>query len=135
MRIGQLAHASHTPIDTIRYYERLGLLPPPLRSASGYRHYGDDDVARLRFVRRAKVLGFSLAEIGELLEISSARNGDMAPVRERTAATLTKVEHRIAELERMRSGLHTLLDQCPGHGALEDCPILSALNEDIHESF
>lgn len=130
MRIGQLSRDSGIPLDTIRYYERLGLLPAPARSASGYRHYGDDDVARLSFIRRAKALGFSLAEIGELLALSSAHDDDMAQVRARTAATLAGVEHRIADLERMRAGLRTLLAQCPGHGALEQCPILSALQEE-----
>ncbi|HET9047498.1 MAG TPA: MerR family transcriptional regulator [Chiayiivirga sp.] len=129
MRIGQLAQSSQTPIDTIRYYERLGLLPQAPRSASGYRHYQNEDVSRLRFIRRAKALGFSLAEIEELLTISAARHGDMAALRDRTAATLAAVNHRIAELERMQHGLQALLDQCPGHGALTQCPILSALEE------
>lgn len=131
MRIGVLSQQSGTSIDTIRYYERLGLLPPPARSASGYRHYSSPDVERLSFIRRAKALGFSLAEIAELLAISSARNGDMAPLREHTAATLATVEQRIVELERMRAALHTLLQQCPGSGALTQCPILSALKEDV----
>ena len=130
MRIGQLSRDSGIPLDTIRYYERLGLLPAPARSASGYRHYTDDDIARLSFIRRAKALGFSLAEIGELLALSSARDDDMAQLRARTAATLASVEHRITELERMRAGLRTLLEQCPGHGALGQCPILSALQEE-----
>lgn len=131
MRIGLLSRQSGTTIDTIRYYERLGLLPPAARSSSGYRQYAAPDIERLKFIRRAKTLGFSLAEIAELLAISSARNGDMAPLREKTAATLAAVEQRIAELERMRIGLNTLLEQCPGHGALSQCPILSALKEDV----
>ena len=131
MRIGQLSRDSATPLDTIRYYERLGLLPPPARSHSGYRHYGADDVARLSFIRRAKALGFRLAEIGELLALASARNEDMAPLRARTAATLATVEHRIVELERMRAGLHTLLERCPGHGTLTQYSILSALQEEV----
>ena len=130
MRIGKLSRESGAPIDTIRYYERLGLLPPPVRLASGYRDYDDDDVHRLSFIRRAKALGFSLTEIKELLDISSARNADMAPLRERTKATLRSVERRIAELERMRAGLRALVDSCPGHGDLTHCPILSALKED-----
>lgn len=130
MRIGKLSRESGAPIDTIRYYERLGLLPPPMRLASGYRDYDDGDVQRLSFIRRAKALGFSLAEIKELLDISSARSADMAPLRERTKATLISVERRIAELERMRAGLRALVDVCPGHGALTHCPILSALKED-----
>lgn len=128
MRIGTLARASDTSIDTIRYYERLGLLPEARRSASGYREFDETDARRLRFIRRAKALGFTLGEIADLLTISASRNGDMAPLHKRTALALDGVEHRIAELERMRDGLRTLLDQCPGHGSLDTCPILSALN-------
>ena len=131
MRIGLLSQQSGTCIDTIRYYERLDLLPAPARSASGYRHYSGPDSKRLSFIRRAKPLGFNLAEIGELLAISSARNGDMVPLREHTEATLATVEQRIVELERMRTGLRTLLEQCTGRGALTQCPILSALKEDV----
>lgn len=130
MHIGALARASGTPIDTIRYYERLGLVPEPERTESGYRRYRDADIQRLNFIRRAKTLGFSLGEIGELLALSTAREDDMAPLRERTAATLATVEQRIAELDRMRAGLMTLLDRCPGHGALTHCPILSALQDE-----
>ena len=130
MNIGQLARLTGAPIDTIRYYERQQLLPTPQRSASGYRRYGDDDVTRLNFIRRAKALGFSLSEIAELLNLSHARNEDMAPLRERTAATLHAVDRRIADLQRMRDGLESLLQRCPGHGALAQCPILSALKED-----
>ena len=130
MRIGELARKADTPIDTIRYYERLGLLPEPTRAASGYRQFDAADVEQLRFIRRAKALGFSLNEISELLALSKARNTDMAPLRDRTAATLATVEHRITELERMRKGLKQLLQQCPGHGELSQCPILSALKED-----
>ena len=130
MRIGELARKADTPIDTIRYYERLGLLPAPACAASGYRLYQGTDVERLAFVRRAKALGFSLSEIAELLNLSHARNEDMAPLRERTAATLHAVDRRIADLQRMRDGLESLLQRCPGHGALAQCPILSALKED-----
>ena len=105
MKIGTLARQADVAIDTVRYYERQGLLPAPERTESGYRSYAPGDVARLRFIRRAKTLGFTLGEIGD-------------------------VDARIAELQRMRGGLERLVSSCPGHGPLEHCPILDALSGD-----
>ena len=127
MNIGQLSRRTGVPIDTVRYYEKQRLLPPPTRSASGYRHYEADDVLRLNFIRRAKVLGFTLDEIRDLLALSSARDGDMAANRAAAADKLADVERRLAELTRMRDGLRTLVEACPGHGALDQCPIVGAL--------
>lgn len=127
MNIGQLSRRTGVPIDTVRYYEKQRLLPPPTRSASGYRHYEADDVLRLNFIRRAKVLGFTLDEIRDLLALSSARDCDMAAIRAAAADKLADVERRLAELTRMRDGLRTLVEACPGHGALDQCPIVSAL--------
>jgi len=127
MNIGQLSRRTGVPIDTVRYYEKQCLLPPPTRSASGYRHYEADDVLRLNFIRRAKVLGFTLDEIRDLLALSSARDGDMAAIRAAAADKLADVERRLAELTRMRDGLRTLVEACPGHGTLDQCPILGAL--------
>lgn len=127
MNIGQLSRRTGVPIDTVRYYEKQRLLPPPIRSASGYRHYEADDVLRLNFIRRAKVLGFTLDEIRDLLALSSARDGDMAAIRAAAADKLADVERRLAELTRMRDGLRTLVEACPGHGTLDQCPILGAL--------
>mgnify|MGYP006213042763 FL=1 len=127
MNIGQLSRRTGVPIDTVRYYEKQRLLPPPTRSASGYRHYEADDVLRLNFIRRAKVLGFTLDEIRDLLALSSARDGDMAAIRAAAADKLADVERRLAELTRMRDGLRTLVEACPGHGTLDQCPILGAL--------
>ncbi|KRA50626.1 heavy metal-responsive transcriptional regulator [Pseudoxanthomonas sp. Root630] len=127
MNIGQLSRRTGVPIDTVRYYEKQQLLPPPTRSASGYRHYEADDVLRLTFIRRAKTLGFTLEEIRDLLALSRAHDGDMAAVRAAAADKLADVEQRLAELARVRDGLRTLVDACPGHGALDQCPILSAL--------
>nr|HMM26563.1 heavy metal-responsive transcriptional regulator [Pseudoxanthomonas mexicana] len=115
MNIGQLSRRTGVPIDTVRYYEKQRLLPPPTRSASGYRHYEADDVLRLNFIRRAKVLGFTLDEIRDLLALSSARDGDMAAIRAAAADKLADVERRLAELTRMRDGLRTLVEACPGH--------------------
>ncbi|WP_407351557.1 heavy metal-responsive transcriptional regulator [Luteimonas sp. R10] len=130
MKIGELARRAEVGIDTLRYYEREGLLPPPRRLASGYRSYGEDDLARLHFIRRAKTLGFTLAEIRDLLALSGRREDDMAGMKAAAADKLVDVETRLAELDRIRDGLKALLASCPGHGALAQCPILHALDED-----
>lgn len=124
MTIGRLARQAGVNADTIRYYERHGLLPPPVRRASGYREYGPRDAERLGFILRAKDLGFSLADIAELLSLSAER--DVGGVKQRAVARLEDVERKIAELTRVRDGLKVLIDACPGHGALEACPIVNA---------
>lgn len=128
MKIGALAQQADVGIDTIRYYEREGMIPAPLRTASGYRDYRDGDVARLRFVRRAKGLGFSLQEIRELLDLTASAVDDMAGLNARAKAKLNDVNSRIAELVRVRDALQQLVEACPGHGALECCPIMAALS-------
>ncbi|MCF7220405.1 heavy metal-responsive transcriptional regulator [Marilutibacter chinensis] len=130
MKIGELSRRTGIGIDTVRYYERQGLLRPASRMASGYRLFDEDDVARLQFVRRAKGLGFTLEEIRELLALSDHREDDMASLNAVASAKLVDVERRLAELERMRDGLRSLIDACPGHGAMTRCPILNALVED-----
>ena len=130
MKIGELAHRTGVGIDTVRYYEREGLLPRAQRLASGYRVYGDHDARRLRFVRRAKSLGFTLQEIRDLLARSDRRDDDMATMRTAAIEKLGAVEAKLAELHRIRAGLETLVESCPGHGALEQCPILNALAGD-----
>lgn len=125
--IGAVARRAGVGIDTIRYYERENLLPPAQRRASGYRDYGPEVVERLRFIRRAKDLGFTLEEIRELLALSTDRERGVKSVRQRAEARLGVVEQRIRELQRMKRGLKQLIDACPGHGELEHCPILRAL--------
>lgn len=129
LTIGRVAQSAGVAIDTIRFYEREGLLPAPKRRPSGYREYDMGTVSRLRFIRRAKDLGFTLEEIRELLALSADRHGGVEGVRERAAARLQAIEARIAELQRVRDGLSELVEACPGHGAPEDCPILKALTE------
>ena len=126
MTIGRLAKQDGVNIDTIRYYERNGLIPEPVRRASGYREYEAADASRLRFILRAKELGFTLAEIGELLSLSADR--DVRGVKRRAEERLDHVEHKIKELQRVRKGLKTLIDACPGHGDLASCPIVAALS-------
>jgi Cu(I)-responsive transcriptional regulator len=130
MKIGMLAQRADVGIDTIRYYEREGVIPPPERRESGYRDYRDSDVARLRFVRRAKSLGFTLTEIRELLDLTASPSDDMAGLNARAQAKLEDVNVRIGELVRVRDALQQLVVACPGHGALDTCPIMAALSEE-----
>jgi DNA-binding transcriptional MerR regulator len=123
--IGELAKRGGVGIDTVRYYERNALLGPKLRLASGYRRYGALELARLRFIRRAQELGFTLREIKALLTLSAQR--DVAKVKRSATEKLAVVDSRIAALMRMREGLAALIAACPGHGKAEDCPILKAL--------
>jgi MerR family copper efflux transcriptional regulator len=125
--IGGVARRAGVGIDTIRYYEREGLLPEPTRRPSGYRSYGEGTIARLRFIRRAKTLGFTLEEIRDLLALSADRTRGVKAVKQRAQRRLADVEARIAELERVRAGLAELVEACPGHGEPEQCPILRAL--------
>lgn len=126
--IGQLAKRGGVRVDTVRYYERNGLLAARSRLASGYRRYGEIELARLRFIRRAQALGFTLKEIKQLLALSAQR--DVARVKRSAQTKLKDVQARIAALERVRDGLATLVEACPGHGRAVDCPILRALSAD-----
>lgn len=127
--IGRLAQRAGVGIDTIRYYEREGLLPEPPRLASGYRRYAPDALLRLRFIRRAKALGFTLPEVAELLGLSQRRGSDARGVKAAASAKLSRVEQQIRDLQRMRRGLKQLIDACPGHVELAACPILKALSQ------
>ena len=127
MNIGTLARQAGVPIDTVRYYEKLRLIPPASRTPSGYRVYDATDVRRLRFIRRAKDLGFSLEDIAGLLELS-ARDGAMAEVKALAGGKIRVIDQKIEQLQRVRAALAERVAQCPGHGDLADCPILAALN-------
>ena len=126
--IGTLAKRAGVSIDTVRYYEKSGLLAPQQRLPSGYRRYGDLQVARLRFIRRAQQLGFTLKDVRELLGLSKQR--DVARVKRAAEKKLVEVEQKIAALDRVRSGLAQLVAECPGHGQASECPILKALGEE-----
>lgn len=130
MKIGDLAKRAGVGIDTVRYYEREGLLPQAQRRSSGYRMYDVDDIQRLRFIRRAKALGFTLPEVRELLALSSREDGDMAAMKAAARQKLADVDAKIAELTRIRDGLDALIEVCPGQGALARCPILNAIAEE-----
>jgi MerR family copper efflux transcriptional regulator len=129
--IGQLAKRGGVGIDTVRYYERNGLLAPRARLASGYRRYGEIELARLRFIRRAQGLGFTLKDVKELLALSAQR--DVGRVKRSAQTKLLDIEARIAALSRVRDGLAKLIAACPGQGRAADCPILQALTEEVEK--
>ena len=121
MTTGTLARRAGVGVETIRFYEREGLLPAPPRRESGYRIYADADLRRVQFLRRAQELGFTLREASDLLALRLDEASDRADVRARASA-------KIADLERMRTTLAALRDACHGHGTTEGCPILGALD-------
>jgi len=128
LTIGQLARRAGVAVDTVRYYERNQLLFPAGRMVSGYRRYGDSELKRLRFIRRAKALGFTLADIRELLSLSAQRS--VPKIKRAAEARLADVERRLVELEHIRAALRSMVAACPGHGRADDCPILNALNRE-----
>jgi len=129
LTIGVLAGRVGVGVETIRFYERKGLLRRPPRPATGFRVYPEDSMARLRFIRQAQGLGFTLREIAGLLALRVAPGTDCAAVRTRAVAKLAKVEVHLAELERIRGALAKLVAACPGRGAVTTCTILEALAE------
>ncbi len=124
---GQLARAVGVGIETIRFYEREGLLPDPPRRRSGYRQYPPESVARVRFIRRAKELGFTLSEINDLLELRVDPEKSCADVRAAAKAKMADVEAKMDDLERIKSALARLARACRGKGPTSECPILDAL--------
>lgn len=127
LTIGRAARAACVNVETIRFYERRGLVPQPRKPRDGYRLYAPETVERIRFIRKAQEIGFSLREIEELLSLRTHSNADCADVRERAEAKIAEVERKIAELERMRAALEKVKASCPGRGALTGCTILEAL--------
>lgn len=130
LTIGKLSKQAKVSIDSIRFYERSGLISVPPRTASNYRQYPEDAVKRLRFIKRAQNLGFTLAEISDLLELSQQQSASKADVKNRTAEKILVVQSRIQDLKRMLKALKTLNDHCDGQGPILECPILEALTGD-----
>lgn len=130
LTIGRLARAGGVNLETVRYYERRGLLPRPPRSASGYRLFPEESARRLRFIRRAQELGFSLKEIRELLSLRVSRRARSTDVRRRAEAKIADIEAKIKTLESMRRTLRKLATSCAGCGPLSECPILESLDRE-----
>lgn len=127
--IGQLARLSGAGVETIRYYEREGLIAEPPRRASGYRQYPAGALARLRFIRHAKALGFSLKETKELLDLRVAPGTTCADIRGRAEAKIVDVRAKLRMLQQIEQALVELTATCRGRGPTSDCPILDALDE------
>jgi MerR family transcriptional regulator, copper efflux regulator len=128
LTIGQLATRTDVHVETIRYYERRGLIPRPPRLASKYRAYPPETIARVRFIRRAQEVGFQLKEIKELLSLRVAPGTTCADIKQRTETKLAEVEGKILKLTRMKRALTTLKTACRGRGPSSDCPILDAFS-------
>ena len=127
MSIGQVAKQAGISVETIRYYEKQGLLDKPERKESGYRQYSCEIIVRLSFILQAKELGFSLKEIGELLSLKSGVNAACGDVKKMALEKLCEIENKMKMLQRMRKSLKKLIDVCPGKAPINDCPILDAL--------
>lgn len=127
MRIGELADRAGVNVQTVRYYERRGLLPEPDRTGSGYREYDESDLLRLRFILRAKALGFTLSEIGELLALRVDADTTAEDVRRHTLQKIADTEAKIRDLERIRSALRHLVGVCEAQGSPAECALMHAI--------
>ena len=128
LTIGEVAKQAQVRIETLRYYERTGLVASPLRSESNYRLYPQETVRRVQFIKRAQELGFSLKEIIELLALRATPETPCADVRTRALDKITAIEEKIRTLHAMKHALTQLVAACSGQGEITDCPILAALD-------
>lgn len=128
--IGQLARKAQVHVETVRYYERRGLVTKPPRSIANYRLYPEETVRRLRFIKHAQALGFSLKEIKELLSLRAAPRTRCTAVRERAVTKIRDIEDKIRAFQAMKKALTKLVAECTGHGPITDCPILDSLDAD-----
>jgi DNA-binding transcriptional MerR regulator len=137
MRTGEVASQADVNIQTLRYYERRGLLPEPPRRASGYRVYGPDAVEIVRFIKRAQELGFSLDEVESLFELMAGGPDDCDQVRDLVLGRIAQLDARIADLQAMRDSLNQLVATCHLPRAERQCPLFRALgccDTDVHGS-
>jgi MerR family copper efflux transcriptional regulator len=131
LKIGQVAALGGVNLQTVCYYEREKLLPEPPRLSSGYRVFSEDTVRRVRFIKRAQQLGFTLAEIRELLMLRVDPGGDSAAVRLLAKRKIGEIEEKIHALEAMKTALEHLTDKCPGKGPASECPILESIDSGV----
>ncbi len=124
--IGKLADEAGVGVETVRFYERSGLVQQP-QKLSGFREYPADTVERIRFIKRAQQLGFSLTEIRELIGLNGCHNGSRAEVKQLTGKKLQEIRQKIEDLERLESTLRELFDRCNGRGSLSGCPIIESI--------
>jgi MerR family transcriptional regulator, copper efflux regulator len=129
LTIGQVATAADVNVQTIRYYERRGMFAAARRTAAGYRQYADDAIPRLRFIKHAQDLGFSLKEIQELLSLRVRHGAACDTVERKTRDKIALVQERIRHLQRMKRTLEHLATACAARRSTDDCPILEALED------
>lgn len=130
LTIGKLSKLAGVTNDTVRFYERYGLIDHVSRSESNYRLYREEDAVRLRFIKRAKELGFTLHEIKELLVLSRDPHATKADIRNRAKHKVEVIRQKIHDLSRIVSGLEHLVEECDGKGSAKECPILKSLTDD-----
>jgi MerR family copper efflux transcriptional regulator len=128
LTISRLARLGGVNLETIRYYEREGLLQKPPRTPAGYRMFPTDTARRVRFIKRAQKLGFSLTEIRELLELRIKPGTKRGDIRARAEAKVADIEQKIQTLEAMKKALRNMTERCDDCGPLSDCPILESLD-------
>ncbi len=130
LTIGRLARVSGVNLETIRFYEREGLLKKPPRTAAGYRLFPSETTRRLHFIKRAQELGFSLGDIRDLLALRIKPGAKHADIRARAQNKIEDIEQKIGTLEAMKRTLQSLTERCDECGPLSDCPILESLDQD-----
>ena len=131
MKIGELASATATKVETVRYYEMIGLLPPPARTSANYRAYGNEHLARLSFIRRARDLGFRLEAVRELLTLSDDKAQSCEAVYGIARVHLTEIDRKVRDLKSLRSELNRVISSCC-HGTVADCKIIETLAPRAH---
>lgn len=131
MKIGELASATTTKVETVRYYENIGLLPPPARTSGNYRSYGNEHLARLSFIRRARDLGFTLEAVRELLTLSDDKGQSCEAVDGIARTHLTEIDRKITDLSALRVELDRVIGSC-SHGTVADCKIIETLAPRVH---
>lgn len=128
LRTGEVARLAGVNVETLRFYERRGMLPVPPRRMSGYREYPPDTVDLIRFIKRAQEIGFSLREVQELLDLRNTTRGASKKAPRLLRAKLEEIDHKIRDLDAMRSALNELLCACNERGSVAGCPIIEALS-------
>jgi len=130
LSIGEVAREAGVNIQTLRYYERRGLLQAPKRSEGGHRQYPAESVRHVRFIKRAQDLGFTLKEVEELIALRQTRGRDRSQIRRLASAKLADVDQKLGRLRAMRKAVSTLLESCACRGEALECPILEALDDE-----
>lgn len=133
-KVGCFSELAGINIETVRFYEKRGLMPEPKRSESGYRYYDSRDLERMMFILRAKKLGFTLKEIQELLSLRVDPDCSCETIREKAEQKIHEIEEKIRDLRRFNNALHSLVKICVERGSSSECPILDALQKGMTDN-